>query len=80
MRFIIDGVKKMTPVQSLAVLKYDNLRCSAVLYKAVASAISNAKSALNIDENLLKFKILEVSEGPILKRSRAGGRGTAKMF
>ncbi len=80
LRFIIDSIKKMNPVDALKILRYDNKRSSAVLYKVIHSAIANAKASLNTDENLLKFKILEVSEGPVIKRSRAGGRGNVRMF
>lgn len=80
LRFLLGGVKKMDPIRAIATLRYDNRKTSHLLLKAVKSAVDSAKRALNIDENLLKFKILEVSEGPAIKRSRAGGRGTAKLF
>lgn len=80
LRFLLGGVKKMDPIRALATLRYDNRKTSHLLLKAIKSAVDSAKRTLNIDENLLKFKILEVSEGPAIKRSRAGGRGTAKLF
>jgi large subunit ribosomal protein L22 len=80
LRFLLGGVKKMDPIRAMATLRYDNRKTSYLLLKAVKSAVDSAKKTLNIEENLLKFKILEVSEGPAIKRSRAGGRGTAKLF
>lgn len=80
LRFILDDVKKLGPARALAALKYEDQKVSLILYKAIKSAIDSAKKTLNVEENLLKFKILEVSQGPAFRRSREGGRGTAKPF
>jgi len=80
LRFILDDIKKMTPVQSLDHLYYSPKKSARVFYKAVKSAIDNAKYTLKIDENLLKFKLFTVEQGNALKRFRPGGRGTAKPY
>lgn len=78
-RFIVADLKKKTPQQALDLLLHAPSRTSKVLYKAIKSALDSARAA-KLDENMLKFKVLAVDEGPFLKRSRAGGRGTPKMY
>lgn len=79
-RFILDDVKKMKPVDALNVLLYSPKRGAKILLKAIKSAINNAKNNYKIDENLLRFKVLSVDSGHSLKRFRPGGRGTTKPF
>lgn len=80
LRFLLEDIKKQTPVGALNTLFYSKRRSSALLYKAIKSAVDNAKNTFKIDENLLKFKTLVVEMGPALKRFKAGSRGTAKPF
>jgi large subunit ribosomal protein L22 len=80
LRFLIDDVKKKTPVSALNYLFYSPRKSAKLLYKAIKSAVDNAKSTFKIDENLLKFKTLIVEMGPSLRRHRAGSKGSAKPF
>lgn len=80
LRFILDAVKKESPVMAMNRLYYTQKKGAKILYKAIKSAISNAKTTLKVDENLLKFKTLLVEEGRRLKRHRAGGRGMVKPY
>src|SRR3990167_3117053 len=77
LRFLIDAVKKMDPYKALDHLYYTPTKSAKILYKAVKSAVDNAKNISKDIENL-KFKKLLIEEGRKLKRFRAGGRGTAK--
>jgi len=77
LRFLIDAVKKMDPYKALDHLYYTPTKSAKILYKAVKSAVDNAKNISKDVENL-KFKKLLIEEGRKLKRFRAGGRGTAK--
>ena len=52
----------------------------AGFYKAIKSAIDNAKYALKVSDDLLEFKLFTVEQGNALKRFRPGGRGTAKPY
>lgn len=70
----------MQPAQALHHLRYTNKEPARHLYKAIQSALSNAKLTLNTSEDLLQFKVLTVEEGRKLKRFRAGGRGMAKPY
>lgn len=78
LRFYLGSVKKMSPVSAMEHLFYGQQRATKVLYQAVKSAVSNAKIALKVNEDLLKFKVFTVEEGLKLKRYRPGGRGTPK--
>lgn len=80
LRFILDDVKKKTPVDALNYLFYNTRKSSKLLYKAIKSAVDNAKNTYKIDENLLKFKTLIVEMGPSIRRHRAGSKGSAKPF
>lgn len=80
LRFILDDVRKMKPVTALSYLLYSPKRSSKVLYKVIKSAIASATASLKTDDSVLQFKTLAVSEGPVLKRMRPGGRGMAKLY
>jgi len=80
LRFFLPSIKKLTPRESLDYLYYIPNKAAKVLYKAIKSAIDNAKNISKIKEDLLKFKLLVIEEGLKLKRYRPGGRGTIKPF
>ncbi len=68
----------MNPAQALDYLNYTPRKTAKIFYKALQSAIINAKATLKSSEDMLKFKLLTVEAGQKMKRFRAGGRGTAK--
>lgn len=78
LRFLADDIKKRNPSEVLHYLNYMPKRGSRVFYKAIQSAIANAKLKLKTSDDLLRFKLLTVEHGRKIKRYRAGGRGTAK--
>lgn len=79
-RFLLAEVKRMAPVQALHHLRYTNKAPAKFLYKAIQSALTNAKNTLSTGEDMLQFKVLTVEEGRKLKRFRPGGRGMAKPY
>lgn len=79
-RFLLKDVKRMPPAQALHHLRYTNKEPAKFLYKAIHSALTNAKNTLNASEDLLQFRVLTVEEGRKLKRFRPGGRGMAKPY
>jgi len=79
-RFLLPEIKKMKPAESLNYLYYGKEKAARILYKAIKSALANAKNTLKVEENLLKFKVLTIEEGQKLKRYRAGSRGSANAF
>lgn len=80
LRFLVDDIKKRKPSDALHFLNYTPKRGARIFYKAIKSAIANAKAKLKTGDDVLKFKLLTVEHGQKLKRYRAGGRGTAKPF
>ena len=78
MRFILIAVKKKGPAEAMKYLFYSRTNAGRVLYKALKSAITNAIVTLKTTDDLLQFRLLAVEEGSKIKRSRPGGRGTAK--
>lgn len=79
-RFLLKDVKRMAPAQALHHLRYTNKIPAKHLFKAIQSALTNAKNTLNTSEDLLQFRVLKVEEGRKLKRFRPGGRGMAKPY
>jgi len=80
LRFLLPGIKKLSPVASLDYLLYSPQKGAKFFYKAIHSAIDNAKNTLKANPDLLQFKTLTIEEGNVLKRYNPGGRGTAKPF
>lgn len=78
LRFILPAIKKHSPLNSLDYLLYTPRKSSRILYKAIHSAISNARTTLKVRDDVLKFKLLTVEEGVKIKRQRAGSRGMVK--
>jgi len=77
-RFYLPAIKKRKPIDSLDYLYYERTDAAGILYKAIKSAINNARQLLKVDDNLLNFKLLTVEQGQKLKRFRPGSRGNAK--
>jgi len=80
LRFLLAEIKKKKPADALDHLFYTPKKPAKIFYKAIKSAVDNAKSTLKTNENLLKFKLLTVEEGRRLKRFQPGGRGTPKSI
>ncbi len=79
-RFLLDAVKKMSPVEATDALYYMPHKPARILRAVIQSALANATNTFKIDANLLQFKTVSVDQGNKLKRYRAGGRGTAKPY
>ena len=77
-RFYLPAIKKLKPIDSLDYLFYERTDAAGILYKAIKSAINNARQLLKVEDNLLNFKLLTVEQGQKLKRFRPGSRGNAK--
>jgi len=70
---------KIKPVYALVRLEMMRKRSADTIRKVVNTAVANAK-ALNLNPEELVFKEIQVNEGPVLKRYRAGSRGRAKPY
>lgn len=78
-REVVRMVRTLQPQSALEVLPHVNKRFAKVLYKIIATAMANAANK-GADKSTLKFKEIQVSEGPKLKRYRPGSRGAAKPY
>ncbi|MGH8894912.1 MAG: 50S ribosomal protein L22 [Actinomycetes bacterium] len=81
-RRVVDLVRGMPAEQALAVLRFAPQAASEPVYKVVASAVANARSAADRDSRRLDVEELVVreayvDEGPTLKRFRPRAQGRA---
>ncbi|OGM22021.1 50S ribosomal protein L22 [Candidatus Woesebacteria bacterium RIFCSPLOWO2_01_FULL_39_21] len=74
LRVVADKIRKMKPGEAVEILPFIEKRGSGLLAKVVKTAMANAK-VKNISADLLKFKEIQINEGPRLKRGRPVSRG-----
>lgn len=72
-------LKKMTPLEAYEKLPFVKKRAAEPLRKAIGTALANAREQGLSDTDLV-FKEVQINEGPMLKRWRAGARGMAKPY
>lgn len=80
LRILLPAIKNLKPQEALDRLMYTPQKGARIFYRAIQSAVSNAKSSLKTEIDRLKFKTLLVEEGQKLKRFRAGGRGMTRPY
>lgn len=68
LRLLVNNIRKMTPVEALARLKFTNTKAARITIKALQNVIADAKNNFNLDENSLKFDLLKVDEALKIKR------------
>lgn len=77
-RRIIDQIRGRSSNEALLILKFMPYKSCPVISKLIISAVSNAKSTLNLDDSrYFLINEIRVDEGPALKRfcPHAQGRG-----
>lgn len=79
LRLIVDAIRPLGAEEALLALAHVSKNAAEPLMLAVASAVANAK-AKQASLGSLRFKALEVSVGPALKRWHAVSRGQAHAF
>jgi ribosomal protein L22 len=62
LRFLLPSIKKHQPAQALDYLFYSPKKGAKVYYKAIKSAINNAKAALKVNDDMLKFKVQQLKK------------------
>ncbi len=78
-REVVPLIKKLSPVEAYERLPFSGKRAGDKLRKVVGSALANARQKGLKDDDLF-FKEIQVTDGPRLKRWRAGARGMAKPY
>lgn len=78
-RLVAHAIKRLTPTMALLRLRELPKRASGPLVDVVASAIANVKDK-KADVTKMRFKSIEVSYGPVMKRIRAVSKGQAHAY
>ena len=78
LRMLRGVIAKLSPQEAVNHLLYVTTKAGQIYLKSVNAAIANATRALNVEVDVLKFKLLTVEEGRVLKRHHEGSRGMAK--
>ncbi len=76
-RTFLPAIKKMSPADALTRLELLPHSAGRALGDALKTAIANAQNSLKVSKDMLEFRRLYADQGLVLKRFRAGSRGTA---
>ncbi len=79
MRLVADSIRPFTPVQAITKLSVLPKQAGRPMRVVIESAVANAKQK-NADPTKLRFKIIDVSGGPVMKRGHAVSRGSAHAY
>ena len=79
LRLVADSIRRLTPVRALLQLSQVTKRGGIPLSLVIESAIANAKQK-NANTEALRFKMIEIMGGPVMKRWHAVSKGTAHAY
>ncbi len=68
LRLMVDEVRKLTPTEALARIKFINTKSARILVQALKNVIADAKNNFNLDTNTLKFDTIKADEAIKIKR------------
>lgn len=78
-RLVADVVRRMSiPADIADRLEFVPNRAARPVLETLKQAVANAVNNLNIPENSLTLRSIEVNEGPTMKQGRFGSRGRIK--
>ena len=77
MREVVRQIQGLPALQAQAVLAVVSRKGARVVSKTLKSAIANAENNNNLASDTLTVKSAVVENGPVLKRFKAGAKGTA---
>jgi len=78
-RLVVELIKKMKPAEAVEKLPFVQKRAGESIAKVIKAALANAKNQ-GVGESDLRFKEIQVGEGPRLKKGRAASRGRWHPF
>jgi len=78
LREVVFMIKKLSPMQAIEILPHVEKKAAEIILKAIKTAVANASQKGAVDK--LTFKEIQIGEGPMQKRIRAGARGRAKPY
>lgn len=67
-RLLVNEIKKFTPVEALARVKFTNTKAARIMVKALTNVIADAKNNFGLDTNSLKFDTIKADEALKIKR------------
>ncbi len=79
-RLVADQVRGLGVEEALNILTFSTKKGAAILKKVLESAVANAENNEGADIDLLKVAVIQVDEGPTMKRIRARAKGRANRI
>lgn len=76
-RIVLDQIKGKGVIEAMGILKYSPRYAAEIIEKVLKSAIANAVSNNELDENNLYVADVVANQGPTLKRIRPRAQGRA---
>jgi len=77
-RAYLPAIKKLSPLEATVHLDQIPYSATYALSAEIKTAMTNAENTLKVSKGMLEFRSLKADQGMVLKRFRAGSRGTAK--
>lgn len=78
MQLVTRAISGMTPTAAVEILKFMDKKAAEPIGKTIRQVIANATNNLKIAESSFGRLIVELQEGPTMKRWRMGSRGRTK--
>ena len=78
MQLVTRAISGMTPAAAVEVLRFMDKKAAGEIGKTIRQAIANATNNLKITESSFVRLLVELQEGPTMKRWRMGSRGRTK--
>lgn len=75
-RLAANLIRGLSVEKAILQLKYSRLKAGREMLKTVMSAVANAESQLDVMRDELKIVHVSVDCGPVIKRMKAGGKGS----
>ena len=77
-RQVLTLIRGKNAGQALETLRFTPKKAARVVEKVLKSAIANAENNANLSADSLVVKSARIENGPVLKRFKAGAKGSAK--
>lgn len=78
MQLVTRAISGMTPAAAVEILQFMDKKAAGEIAKTIQQVIANATNNLKIAENSFGRLLVELQEGPTMKRWRMGSRGRTK--
>lgn len=78
MQLVTRAISGMTPAAAVEILRFMDKKAAGEIGKTIRQAMANATNNLKIAESSFIRLLVELQEGPTMKRWRMGSRGRTK--